>query len=66
MEFGLIGEHLGHSFSREIHGMLCSAHYELRELAPDELLKFLADRDFRGINVTIPYKRASISKAPKW
>lgn len=58
MEFGLIGEHLGHSFSREIHGMLCCAPYELRELAPDELLKFLADRDFRGINVTIPYKRA--------
>ena len=58
MEFGLIGEHLGHSFSREIHGMLCDAPYELRELSPDKLPKFLTDRNFRGINVTIPYKRA--------
>lgn len=58
MEFGLIGEHLGHSFSREIHGMITGAPYELRELAPDELPKFLKDREFRGINVTIPYKRA--------
>ena len=58
MEFGLIGEHLGHSFSRIIHGMLADAPYELRELRPDELAGFLAGRDFRGINVTIPYKRA--------
>ena len=58
MEFGLIGEHLGHSFSRIIHGMLTDAPYQLHELRPDELPKFLADRDFRGINVTIPYKRA--------
>ena len=57
MEFGLIGEHLGHSFSREIHGMLCDAPYELRELSPEDLPKFLTDRDFRCINVTIPYKR---------
>ena len=57
MEFGLIGEHLGHSFSREIHGMLCSEPYELRELRHDELPRFLSERKFRGINVTIPYKR---------
>ena len=58
MEFGLIGEHLGHSFSREIHGMMTDAPYELRELAPNELPNFLKAREFRGINVTIPYKRA--------
>ena len=58
MEFGLIGEHLGHSFSREIHGMLTDAPYELKELPPEELPAFLSARDFRGINVTIPYKRA--------
>lgn len=58
MEFGLIGEHLGHSFSREIHGMLSSAPYELRELSPSELPGFLKERKFRGVNVTIPYKRA--------
>ena len=58
MEFGLIGEHLGHSFSKTIHGMLTDAPYELVELRPDELAGFLAEKDFRGINVTIPYKRA--------
>ena len=57
MEFGLIGEHLGHSFSCEIHAKLASYRYELRELPPDMLAGFLQRRDFRGINVTIPYKK---------
>ena len=57
MEFGLIGEHLGHSFSCEIHAKLASYRYELRELPPSALADFLQRRDFRGINVTIPYKR---------
>ncbi|MBO4671255.1 MAG: hypothetical protein J5640_05370 [Bacteroidales bacterium] len=58
MIYGLIGKRLGHSFSREIHGRLSSDPYELRELAPSELPGFLRERDFRGINVTIPYKQA--------
>ena len=58
MIYGLIGEHLGHSFSREIHGRLSSDPYELRELTPSQLPAFLRERDFRGINVTIPYKQA--------
>ena len=57
MEFGLIGEHLGHSFSCEIHAKLASYRYELRELPPSALAGFLQRRDFRGINVTIPYKK---------
>lgn len=57
MEFGLIGEHLGHSFSCEIHAKLASYRYELRELPPSALADFLQRRDFRGINVTIPYKK---------
>lgn len=58
MKYGLIGEHLGHSFSREVHGMLSGEPYELRELSPAELPGFLAAREFEGINVTIPYKEA--------
>lgn len=57
MEFGLIGEHLGHSFSCEIHAKLAGYRYELRELPPSALADFLQRRDFRGINVTIPYKK---------
>ena len=60
MEFGLIGEKLGHSFSREIHKSLRGYDYELRELRPDEVREFFAKREFRGINVTIPYKETVI------
>ena len=57
MEFGLIGEHLGHSWSPQIHARLADYRYELREVAPQDLDAFLRARDFRGLNVTIPYKR---------
>ncbi len=60
MEYGLIGEKLGHSFSREIHARLRGYDYELRELRPDEAEEFLVKREFRGINVTIPYKETVI------
>ena len=60
MNYGCIGEHLPHSFSREIHGQIGSYAYELKELSPEELPAFLAAREFSGINVTIPYKQAVI------
>ena len=58
--YGLIGEHLPHSFSREIHGQIGGYGYELKELAPEELPAFMTARQFSGINVTIPYKQAVI------
>ena len=60
MKYGCIGEHLAHSFSREIHNLLSSEGYELVELSPDELDGFMKKADFLGINVTIPYKEAVI------
>ena len=60
MEYGLIGEKLGHSFSREIHEKLRGYAYELKELRPEEVGAFLTAREFRGINVTIPYKETVI------
>ena len=60
MTFGLIGEHLGHSWSPEIHRRLRGYAYQLCPMAPAELPAFFARRDFRGINVTIPYKQAVI------
>lgn len=60
MEYGCIAEHLGHSFSREIHGELADYFYELREIPSDELERFMTERDFLGINVTIPYKERVI------
>ena len=60
MKYGLIGERLGHSFSKIIHGRLADYEYELCEIAPCDLDEFMRKRDFLGINVTIPYKSAVI------
>ncbi len=60
MKYGLIGEKLGHSFSKEIHALLGDYEYELREIAKDELDGFMTERNFLGINVTMPYKEAVI------
>lgn len=59
MEYGLIGERLGHSYSKIIHSLLGDYKYELRDVAPHELDGFLRARRFKGINVTIPYKKAA-------
>lgn len=57
MEYGLIGEKLGHSFSKEIHNKIGGYKYELKEIERDKLKDFIESRDFKGINVTIPYKQ---------
>ena len=56
MEYGCIGERLVHSFSKEIHNALDSYPYELCEVTRDGLDAFMTQRDFKAINVTIPYK----------
>ena len=60
MQYGLIGEHLTHSYSCEIHGKIADYQYELCELRPDELDAFLREPKFKAINVTIPYKQSVI------
>lgn len=56
MKYGLIGEKLGHSFSKIIHEKIADYTYELKEIAKDDLDAFMRARDFTCINVTIPYK----------
>ena len=60
MRCGLIGEKLGHSHSKTLHGLLADYRYDLIELAPEELGPFLKKGEFDGLNVTIPYKQAVI------
>lgn len=60
MKYGLIGEHLGHSFSKEIHEKIGDYVYEICEIEPQNLEVFIKSRDFLAINVTIPYKQAVI------
>ena len=57
MNYGLIGEHLSHSFSKEIHEMCADYTYEICELAPEEVEQFISHPAFKAINVTIPYKQ---------
>lgn len=57
MQYGCIGEHLTHSFSKEIHGLLQDYGYELKEIPMGALDAFMTARDFKAINVTIPYKQ---------
>ncbi|MBQ2891683.1 MAG: shikimate dehydrogenase [Bacilli bacterium] len=60
MKYGLIGEKLGHSFSKEIHERIADYKYELCEVAKDDFDEFFKNRDFISINVTIPYKERVI------
>ena len=56
-KYGLIGKTLVHSYSKEIHESLGRYQYQLFSLAEDEMPDFINARDFRGLNVTIPYKK---------
>ena len=60
MEYGLLGEKLGHSFSPQIHRSLAGYDYQLFPTPPEEVEPLLRRRDFRGLNVTIPYKQTVI------
>lgn len=57
MEYGLIGEKLGHSYSKDIHEMLADYTYDIHPLAKEEFAPFMEKRAFKSINVTIPYKQ---------
>lgn len=60
MTYGVIGEHLPHSFSKIIHEKIESYSYVIREIEREKLDAFMKEKDFQGINVTIPYKEAVI------
>lgn len=57
MHCGLIGEHLGHSFSPQIHSLLADYSYELFELERDGVGYFVKHNSLDAYNVTIPYKK---------
>ena len=58
MSYALIGQPLAHSHSPRIHALLGNPDYVLKPLSAQELPVFLRAREFDGLNVTIPYKRA--------
>ena len=60
MRCGLLGEHLGHSFSPLIHGELADYSYTLCEVEKESLADFMKSGSLDAFNVTIPYKQAVI------
>ena len=60
MRYGLIGSPLGHSHSPFLHERMGGEGYALLELPENALAGFFAAKEFDGVNVTIPYKRAVI------
>lgn len=57
MKYGLIGEELGHSFSKVIHERIADYAYDLTPLSKQAFPEFMEKREFQAINVTIPYKK---------
>ena len=60
MEYGLLGETLGHSFSPQIHAALADYDYRLYPTPPEAVEDLFRRRAFKGLNVTIPYKQTVI------
>lgn len=54
--YGLIGEKLSHSYSEFIHKLFGRYEYRLVSLDGEQFDAFMKNKDFKGINVTIPYK----------
>lgn len=57
MRYGLIGEKLGHSFSKDIHERIADYTFDLIPLSKEEFKGFMEKKDFTALNVTIPYKK---------
>lgn len=53
--YKLIGENVSHSYSAEIYENL-GYDYSISDLKKDQFIKFMEDKAFKGINVTMPYK----------
>lgn len=59
-KYGLIGEKLGHSFSKILHNEFDNYEYDILEIPRDEVDEFFKKADFLAINVTIPYKETAM------
>ena len=60
MEYGLLGKTLSHSYSPELHKLFGCPEYSLIEVSPENLPSFMQSAEFKGINVTVPYKKEVI------
>ena len=55
-KYGLLGGKLGHSYSKLIHELFGGYTYDLWPMPPEAVEGFMRRKEFRAMNVTIPYK----------
>lgn len=60
VQYGLVGGSLSHSFSPKIHAELGDYSYGLFPMDEAAFDRFFTEKDFLGMNVTIPYKKRVI------
>ncbi len=58
---GLLGEKLGHSYSKQIHASIAPYEYNLYAVPREEAERMIKSGGFLGLNVTIPYKELAYS-----
>ena len=63
-EYYLIGKHLSHSYSKQLHNKR-HFDYKLKEIDECDLECFIKKKDYKGLNVTMPYKEAVIKYLDK-
>ena len=55
--YGLLGRKLGHTYSPRIHRLIGDYDFGVFEREPEELDAFFREGSFKGITVTMPYKK---------
>ena len=60
MKFGLIGRTLKHSYSKIIHEKFGAYQYDLVSMEEEEIRGFIKNPEYKGFNITIPYKKTII------
>ena len=58
---GLLGEKLGHSYSKQIHASIAPYEYDLYAVSREDAERMIRGGEFLGLNVTIPYKELAYS-----
>jgi len=61
LKCGLLGERLGHSYSKQIHSVFAPYEYELYGVSREMAAQMIKSGEFDGLNVTIPYKELAYS-----
>lgn len=61
--FGLIGKNIGYSYSAIIHKMIGKYPYDILDISEDKFENLLNSEDYKGFNITIPYKKKAFELA---